>query len=90
MFLLESAALPGENDACGRVPIPPSSFSVPARVAVCIRVAKIASPSPPPSSFFLSLWVEKAAGISQNNLGEVTGLQINCPGWLWPLFSAFG
>lgn len=53
MFLLESAALPGENDACGRVPIPPSSFSVPARVAVCIRVAKIASPSPPPLFFFV-------------------------------------
>lgn len=86
MFLLESAALPGENDACGRVPIPPSSFSVPARV----HSGGKNSVTIPPLLFFLSLWVEKAAGISQNNLGEVTGLQINCPGWLWPLFSAFG
>lgn len=83
MFLLESAALPGENDFCVCLPIPPSSFPLPA----CVRRSgknSVASPT------FLSLWVEKATGISQNNLGEVTGWQINCPEWLWPLFSAFG
>lgn len=46
MFLLESAALPGENDFCVRLPIPLSSFPLPACVPVCVGVAKIVSPAP--------------------------------------------